>query len=313
MSSNGIGSAIRNWRVNSAWGERSQSDRLLAQEFTNETGKFCSNFNGFDLMGRPVDQDIYQDKQLGCVNIERILNRENDLRPKYFQLITLNNAGMNGGRGNEKGFPTFGSTSPSTSLKPDFADSAEFGPEVLAQGAALSPNSRKLYAGGNIYRPDELSDGDSRSFISAESSEQTTQSDGSAATFSSGRTNPFLRGANNRLHGTNKRNASPFQSTFHENATTLSSPFQYQGVYGGASYNFDEDYLPADGTLPYNAWNYQDPHGNSKCSTNGEDFPTDLFNTSKPIYPVTTTPSVRNFEKNIPALSSKYRTISGEA
>ena len=122
----GIANAIRNWRVNPTFGERSQSRRVLENESTPENGKFCSQWNGLDILGRPVDDSTFYDVQLGCLDQPKIMEREVDVeRPKYFELITLNNDGLlTGGKSNPKGIPHFGITSPIAALKPDNEDDA---------------------------------------------------------------------------------------------------------------------------------------------------------------------------------------------
>lgn len=125
----GIANAIRNWRVNPTFGERSQSRRVLETESTSENGKFCSKWNGLDILGRPVEDATYYDIQLGCIDVEKELEREIDVeRPKYFELITLNNDGLLSGVDyNPKGIPHFGIASPIAALKAEHPDDMEEG------------------------------------------------------------------------------------------------------------------------------------------------------------------------------------------
>ena len=72
--------------------ERQQSDRFL-----NSDNLTCPLWNGLDLTGRPVCPDSYVTKTAGCNNpLDRVMV-ENEQRPKYFQYLTLNAAGLEGG------------------------------------------------------------------------------------------------------------------------------------------------------------------------------------------------------------------------
>ena len=92
MTSLSLQKSIQGCKVITDWANRQQSDRFL-----NSDNLMCPLWNGLDLTGRPVCPDSYVTKTAGCSNpLDRVMV-ENEQRPKYFQYLTLNAAGLDGG------------------------------------------------------------------------------------------------------------------------------------------------------------------------------------------------------------------------
>jgi len=84
-------SSIRTCKVISGWADRIQSDR-----FQNPDLMQCPVWNGMDTAGRMVCPDSFYTKREGCNTAMDRLTVENDQRPKYFEYITLDAAGLSG-------------------------------------------------------------------------------------------------------------------------------------------------------------------------------------------------------------------------
>lgn len=92
MSNLSLQKSIQGCKVITDWANRQQSDRFL-----NSNNLLCPLWNGLDLTGRPVCPDSFMTKVRGCSNpLDRVMV-ENDQRPKYFQYLTLNAGGLEGG------------------------------------------------------------------------------------------------------------------------------------------------------------------------------------------------------------------------
>ena len=83
--------STRTCSVNTGEAERIQSDR-----FENPNSMVCIAWNGTDLTGREVSPDSFYTKTAGCDSAEDRVLVENDLRPKYFNYITLGAEGVDG-------------------------------------------------------------------------------------------------------------------------------------------------------------------------------------------------------------------------
>ena len=84
-------SSIRTCKVISGWADRIQSDR-----FQNPALMQCPVWNGMDTAGRVVCPDSFYTKREGCNTPMDRVTVENDQRPKYFEYITLDAAGLSG-------------------------------------------------------------------------------------------------------------------------------------------------------------------------------------------------------------------------
>jgi len=93
---------IRTSKVNTGWASRLESDR-----FENENLMVCPVWNGVDAAGRPVCPDSYNTKTAGCNSAMDRVVVESHLRPKYFEYVNLNAAGIDA--------PLYGSTNMHTS------------------------------------------------------------------------------------------------------------------------------------------------------------------------------------------------------
>ena len=92
MSSLSLQKSIQGCKVVTDWAPRIQSDRFL-----NSQNLMCPLWSGFDLVGRSVCPDSFQTKVEGCNDpLDRVMV-ENEQRPKYFQYLTLNANGLEGG------------------------------------------------------------------------------------------------------------------------------------------------------------------------------------------------------------------------
>ncbi len=92
MTSLSLQKSIQGCKVVTDWAPRIQSDRFL-----NSNNLICPAWNGFDLVGRSVCPDSFQTKVEGCNDpLDRVMV-ENEQRPKYFQYLTLNANGLEGG------------------------------------------------------------------------------------------------------------------------------------------------------------------------------------------------------------------------
>lgn len=91
MANLSLESSIRTCKVISGWAERIQSDR-----FQNSDLMQCPVWNGMDTAGRAVCPDSFYTKREGCNTPMDRVTVENDQRPKYFEYITLDAAGLAG-------------------------------------------------------------------------------------------------------------------------------------------------------------------------------------------------------------------------
>lgn len=83
--------AIRTCKVNTGWASRIESDRIQNPQMMQ-----CNIWNGMDTAGRPVCADSFYTKSAGCNSpLDRVVV-ENGLRPRYFEFITLDAAGLAG-------------------------------------------------------------------------------------------------------------------------------------------------------------------------------------------------------------------------
>lgn len=85
-------SAIRTCKIDVAYANKMYSDRFL-----NPTQMMCPVWTGYDSTGRPVCSDSFMTKAPGCNSSEDRIFVENTVsRPRYFEYITLNPAGVAG-------------------------------------------------------------------------------------------------------------------------------------------------------------------------------------------------------------------------
>ena len=89
MSSLSLMKSISTCKVDTAQTNRIQSDRFLNPELM-----VCVNWNGMDNLGRPVNKDSWYTKTPGCNSATERVKVENDLRPKYFEYVTLDASGV---------------------------------------------------------------------------------------------------------------------------------------------------------------------------------------------------------------------------
>jgi hypothetical protein len=82
--------SVRNCTVDTGEAKRIQSDR-----FFNPNNAVCPTWNGLDNTGRVVCPDSFYTKSAGCNSAEdRVMVENNVSRPYYFDLISLNAAGL---------------------------------------------------------------------------------------------------------------------------------------------------------------------------------------------------------------------------
>lgn len=92
MSGNvSLTSALRVCRVDAGEANRIESDRFL-----NPNNMLCPIWSGVNLKGQSVCPDSFWTKSAGCNSAEDRILVENGQRPKYFDFITLNAAGLQG-------------------------------------------------------------------------------------------------------------------------------------------------------------------------------------------------------------------------
>ena len=84
-------SSVRNCSVDSGWADRIASDRFL-----NPSMMICPTWSGFDSAGRVSCPDSFYTKSIGCNSADDRIFVENALRPKYYEYINLDAAGLNG-------------------------------------------------------------------------------------------------------------------------------------------------------------------------------------------------------------------------
>jgi hypothetical protein len=72
------------------------ADRIESDRFLNQNNLLCPMFTGRDLTGRQVCVDSFYTKSEGCNSSNDRIVVENDLRPKYFDYVALNAAGVSG-------------------------------------------------------------------------------------------------------------------------------------------------------------------------------------------------------------------------
>ena len=84
-------SAIQTCVVDQSAAPRLQSDRYL-----NPMVMMCPTWDGTNNKGQKVCPDSWYTKSIGCNSAMDRVVVENDLRPKYFDYITLTAAGING-------------------------------------------------------------------------------------------------------------------------------------------------------------------------------------------------------------------------
>ncbi len=82
--------SVRTCKVDQAWANKVQSDR-----FENPNLLVCPIWDGMDQYGRYVNPDSFYTKTAGCSSAEDRVYVENDQRPKYFEYVTLDAAGIN--------------------------------------------------------------------------------------------------------------------------------------------------------------------------------------------------------------------------
>lgn len=83
--------SIRTCKVNTGNADRLDSDRWL-----NSNNTLCPVWTGYDLAGRKACTNSFYTKSEGCNSANDRIFVENDLRPKYFDYIALNAAGVSG-------------------------------------------------------------------------------------------------------------------------------------------------------------------------------------------------------------------------
>lgn len=91
MSELSLQKSIRTCKVDTGNANRLDSDRWL-----NVNNLLCPVWTGRDLAGRQVCADSFYTKSEGCNTPEDRITVENDLRPKYFDYVALNAAGVTG-------------------------------------------------------------------------------------------------------------------------------------------------------------------------------------------------------------------------
>lgn len=92
MSGNvSLTSALRVCRVDAGMANKIESDRFL-----NPNNMLCPIWDGTNLKGQQVCPDSFWTKSAGCNSAEDRILVENSQRPKYFDFITLNAAGLSG-------------------------------------------------------------------------------------------------------------------------------------------------------------------------------------------------------------------------
>ncbi len=85
--------SVRTCKVDTAWANRIQTDR-----FFNPDNMICPVWNGLDTYGRPVQADSFNTKNGGCNSAaDRVVVENAVFRPQYFEYVTLDAAGLNGG------------------------------------------------------------------------------------------------------------------------------------------------------------------------------------------------------------------------
>lgn len=91
-------SSVRTCIFDTGYANKIQSDRFL-----NPMNMVCPAWNGTNLKGQKVCPDSFYTKRAGCNSALDRVAVENNLRPQYFDLITLSAAGINGSMyGNEE-------------------------------------------------------------------------------------------------------------------------------------------------------------------------------------------------------------------
>jgi len=91
MSSLSLTASIQTCVIDTGIATKIQSDRFL-----NPTNMVCPIWDGTNLKGQQVCPDSFYTKRAGCNSaLDRVVV-ENNHRPKYFDYVTLNAAGING-------------------------------------------------------------------------------------------------------------------------------------------------------------------------------------------------------------------------
>jgi hypothetical protein len=72
------------------------ANRIQSDRFINPNNMVCVAWDGNDLTGRQVSPDSFYTKTPGCNSAEDRVLVENDLRPAYFNYITLSGQGVDG-------------------------------------------------------------------------------------------------------------------------------------------------------------------------------------------------------------------------
>lgn len=83
--------SVKTCSVDTGMANRIQSDR-----FQNPNNMVCIPWDGRDLTGRSVCPDSWYTKREGCNSAEDRVLVESDLRPKYFNYVTLSAGGLDG-------------------------------------------------------------------------------------------------------------------------------------------------------------------------------------------------------------------------
>lgn len=91
MSAISLTKSIQTCVIDPGIANKIQSDRFL-----NPNNMVCPIWDGTNLKGQKVCPDSFFTKRAGCNSAEDRVIVENNLRPKYFDFVTLNAAGING-------------------------------------------------------------------------------------------------------------------------------------------------------------------------------------------------------------------------
>ena len=90
MATISLEGSIRTCKVDTAYGNRVQSDRFL-----NPNLMVCPIWSGSDNTGRAVSPDSFYTKSAGCNSAEdRVVVENSVTRPQYMEYINLNAAGI---------------------------------------------------------------------------------------------------------------------------------------------------------------------------------------------------------------------------
>lgn len=85
---NGIESAMRNFKVDTA-----QTNRVAGDRYINPNNMLCGVFNNRDAYGRDVSSNSYPHETAGCTLPSYRINIENELRPRFSEYYNLRTDG----------------------------------------------------------------------------------------------------------------------------------------------------------------------------------------------------------------------------